>query len=133
MIENYKNVLKKYATFNGRARRREYWYFVLANIILGVVGIILDNVLGMTISPEIPYGPFYFILLIATFIPSLAVLVRRLHDIGKSGWMFFICLIPIIGPIWLLVLLAKEGDRATNEYGPDPKSDGNDIKDHLVS
>lgn len=133
MIENYKKVLSKYATFSGRARRREYWYFVLSFFIMVIVGVILDNVFGITISPEIPYGPIYFIVILVHIIPSIAVLVRRLHDVGKSGWMYFISLVPIIGSIWLLVLLAKEGNQGSNEYGPDPKSEGAEINDHLVN
>lgn len=66
----------------------------------------------------------YFLLIV---LPSLAVIVRRLHDIGKSGWFYFIRLIPIVGPIWLLILLCTEGDRGANRYGKDPKKKEDEI------
>ena len=82
---------------------------------------ILDNVLGLTISKDVRYGPFYIIYVLATFIPGLAVSVRRLHDIGKSGWYFLLILIPCIGGIILLVFDVTAGDVGENEYGADPK------------
>ncbi len=107
--------------------------FVLFNIIFAFAAIVIDNVLGMSISAEVPYGPFYIIYLLVVLIPGLAVLVRRLHDIGKSGWWFLIVLIPFIGNIWLLVLLAKDSTDGSNEYGPNPKGVGNDdAADHIV-
>lgn len=81
---------------------------------------ILDNLSGLA-NPELGYGVIYGLYVLMVFIPGLSVTVRRLHDVGKSGWMYFIILIPIIGAIWLLVLLVSEGDRGTNQYGPDPK------------
>lgn len=116
----YTSVLKKYAVFSGRARRKEYWMFFLFNVIFLIVALILDNVLGTTISGA-GYGLFYFLYALAILLPSLAVGVRRLHDIGKSGWWFFIGLIPIIGGIWLLVLFCIEGTPGKNTYGPNPK------------
>ena len=112
--------MKKYADFSGRARRSEYWYFVLFNIIFLIIAMVLDNVLGTTIA-SLPYGAFYFIYALAVFLPGLAVAVRRLHDVGKSGWFMFIALIPLVGAIWLLVLYFTEGDAGTNEYGSNPK------------
>jgi len=117
----YLAVLKKYATFSGRARRQEYWMFVLFNVIFAAAAAILDNVLGLA-APEIGYGPLYGLYALATFIPGLAVAVRRLHDVGKSGWFFLIILIPLIGAIWLLVVMATEGTKGPNEYGADPKN-----------
>jgi len=112
----YFEVLKKYAVFSGRSQRAEYWYFVLFNIVISIAlgifsGIIGDNVnvLGMLYS-------------LALFIPGLAVAVRRLHDIGKSGWMGLVSLIPLIGIIWLIILLATDGNPGENKYGPDPKA-----------
>lgn len=122
MIDWYKKVvLENYANFKGRARRSEYWYFVLGSLILGIITTTLDNLLGLNFAP-LPYGWFYAAYGLAVFVPSLAVLVRRLHDVGKSGWFFFIILIPIIGSIWLLVLLCTDGEKNTNQYGPDPKN-----------
>jgi len=116
----YLAVLKKYAEFSGRSRRSEYWYFVLFNIIFAIVAIALDNLLGTTIT-DLPYGAFYFIYVLIVLIPGLAVLIRRLHDTGKSGAYILISFIPLIGTIWLLVLLFTEGDTGDNEYGADPK------------
>ena len=84
----YLKVLKQYADFNGRARRKEYWMFALFNFIFTIVAIILDYALGLTVG-ELPYGVIYFLYTLAVFIPSLAAVVRRLHDVGKSGWMIF--------------------------------------------
>ena len=116
----YLKDLQNYAEFNGRARRSEYWYFALFNSIFAIAAMILDNVLGLSIKGT-RYGPIYGLYLIIIFIPGLAVSVRRLHDIGKSGVYLFIVLIPLIGVIWLLVLMATEGDARTNEYGANPK------------
>jgi uncharacterized membrane protein YhaH (DUF805 family) len=116
----YTSVLKKYAVFSGRARRKEYWMFFLFNVIFLIVALILDNVLGTTIG-NAGYGLFYFLYALAILLPSLAVGVRRLHDTGRSGWWFFIGLIPIIGGIWLLVLFCIEGTPGENTYGPNPK------------
>jgi uncharacterized membrane protein YhaH (DUF805 family) len=120
-MEWYLKVLKQYATFSGRARRMEYWMFVLFNLIFAIVAMTLDNVLGINFG-EIPYGPLYVIYGLAVFIPGLAVLVRRLHDTGRSGWWFLIALVPLIGGIWLIVLLATEGNQGENAYGADPKA-----------
>ena len=117
----YLKVLQNYATFSGRARRSEYWYFALFNLIFGIVAIILDNVLGIAMEGMGNYGPLYSLYSIVVLIPGLAVLVRRLHDVGKSGWMFFIALIPIIGAIWLLVLLATDSEAGSNKWGENPK------------
>jgi len=116
----YIAVLKKYAVFRGRARRKEYWMFVLFNIIFAAVAIILDNVIGIA-AEGVGYGPIYAVYMLAVLVPSLAVSVRRLHDIGKSGWFLFIALIPIVGGIWLLVLMCSEGNAGENKYGADPK------------
>lgn len=116
----YLKVLKQYADFNGRARRREYWMFALFNIFFVFITIILDNLLGIAIE-GVGYGPLYGLYALATLLPALAVSVRRLHDVGKSGWMILIALIPIIGTIWLLVLLVTDSDPDENEYGANPK------------
>ena len=116
----YLSVLTQFAYFNGRASRKEYWIFFLFNLIFGVLAMILDNVLGLTIG-NVPYGILYFIYAFAVLIPGFAVAVRRLHDVGKSGWMVFIALIPLIGAIWLLVLLATKGQSGANKWGGNPK------------
>lgn len=127
MIEWYKKaVFQNYANFNGRARRSEYWYFALMNLIITIVAAVIDNVAGLTFG-VLGYGFVYFAYNLAIFLPSLAVIVRRLHDVNKSGWFFFIILIPIVGAIWLLVLMCTEGDRGVNQYGADPKNENEEI------
>jgi uncharacterized membrane protein YhaH (DUF805 family) len=116
-----KVVFDNYANFSGRARRSEYWYFFLFNIIFSCGFIMLDMAIG-TGNPELGYGMFYAIYCLIMFIPGLAVTVRRLHDVGKSGWFYFIVLIPIIGVIWLLVLLFTDSQSGTNKWGNNPKS-----------
>jgi len=120
MMNWYLKALKQYADFNGRARRKEYWMFVLFNMIFAIAAAILDNVLG-TASPELGYGIIYGIYSLAVLIPGIAVGVRRLHDIGKSGWMMFVALIPLVGFIWLIVLMATDSNPGDNQYGPNPK------------
>lgn len=109
----YLAVLKKYAVFSGRARRKEYWMYVLFYVIFAVVAMILDNVLGLA-SVETGYGPLYGLVALAHIIPSLAAGVRRMHDVGKSGWFLLI-------PIYSLILACTDGQKGSNEYGPDPK------------
>ncbi len=116
----YLKVLKQYADFNGRARRMEYWMFVLFNMMIAIILLIIDNVIGIAFE-DIGYGPLYLLYCLAIIIPSLAVAVRRLHDSGKSGWWILISFIPIIGGIWLLVLFLMDSDPGDNEYGPNPK------------
>jgi uncharacterized membrane protein YhaH (DUF805 family) len=111
----YLKVLKQYADFNGRARRQEYWMFVLFNIIFAIVAGALDAALGTWGAIGGLYG-------LAMLIPGLAVSVRRLHDTGKSGWMLLIGLIPVIGTIWLIVLLVTDSTSGNNEYGDNPKN-----------
>ena len=116
-MEYYLHVLRNYAVFSGRARRKEYWMFVLFNIIISVVAAIADYVFSGPGS-----GAISGLYSLAVFIPSLAVGVRRLHDVGKSGWFTLIIFIPLVGVIWLLVLDCTEGTDGANEYGPDPKA-----------
>jgi uncharacterized membrane protein YhaH (DUF805 family) len=94
--------------------------FFLFNMIFAFLAAIIDNVLG-TASSELGYGIFYGIYALAMFIPGLAVAVRRLHDVGKSGWMLLIAFIPLIGAIWLLVLLLTDSQEGTNNWGENPK------------
>ncbi len=129
MIEWYKKVVfQNYANFSGRARRSEYWYFNLLNVIIALLLMGIDNAAGITFG-RIPYGPFYVLYGLVVFLPGLAVAVRRLHDVGKSGWFYFIALIPLIGAIWLLVLFCTEGQDGTNDYGTDPKSEFDEINE----
>jgi uncharacterized membrane protein YhaH (DUF805 family) len=118
----YLKVLKQYSDFKGRARRKEYWMFTIFNIIFGGIAMTLDSVFGIAIE-GVGYGPLYGIYALVLFIPGLAVAVRRLHDIGKSGWMLLITLIPLIGVIWLLVLLLTDSNSEENLYGANPKEE----------
>lgn len=120
-MKYYLEVLQKYAEFDGRARRSEYWYFVLFNGIISFLLGMVDGALNMT---DFGISTVYSL---AVLIPSIAVAVRRMHDVGKSGWF---CLIPIYN----LILAATEGDYGTNEYGLDPKHPETDdsLMDHLV-
>lgn len=113
--------LNQYADFSGRARRTEYWMFTLINAIFAVVAMILDNIVGLTTGGQ-PYGVIYLIYALGMLIPGLAVAVRRLHDVGKSGWFLLIGLIPIVGSIWLIILMLTESTPGDNEYGPNPKN-----------
>ncbi|MGK4566330.1 DUF805 domain-containing protein [Flavobacterium sp. 3HN19-14] len=113
MIEYYKLAISNYANFSGRARRSEYWYFVLANILICIVLFGLMFAVGggiKSVGAGLIFLILYVVYALFVFIPSLSVLVRRLHDVGKSGWYYFIQLIPVIGGIWLLFLLFSEGD-----------------------
>lgn len=125
-----KVVRDNYANFEGRARRQEYWMFILFNFIIQVGLWILFVIFG-AISPPLVFVPGIALLIYAlyVFIPNLAVLVRRLHDTGNSGWMLLVSLIPLIGGIWLLVLLCTEGNYGPNQYGPDPKAEYDDIQE----
>jgi uncharacterized membrane protein YhaH (DUF805 family) len=116
-------VQNNYSNFNGRARRAEYWNFALANFLL-YISLVVVGFIGASLGLNfIGYICMigYVILALGLLIPSIAVLVRRLHDINKSGWYYFIALIPLAGPIILLVWLFKEGDKGPNQYGEDPK------------
>ncbi len=102
----YFKVLQNYATFGGRARRSEYWYFVLFNVIVSFILAFVDVAMGSSILSNI--------YTVAVIIPSIAVGVRRMHDVGKSGWFLLI-------PIYNFILACTNGVAGDNEYGPDPK------------
>lgn len=110
--------IKNYATFSGRARRKEYWMFSLFNCIVWLIlyGLMLASESSLITGISVLY-------IFATFIPSLSVIVRRLHDIERSGWFYFISFIPVVGPIIVLVWLCKEGTTGANRYGADPKAE----------
>jgi uncharacterized membrane protein YhaH (DUF805 family) len=116
----YIAVIKKYAVFSGRSRRKEYWYFVLFNILISIGLSVIDAVLG-TDNAEPGTGLLGGIYSLAVLIPSLAVLVRRLHDTNRSGWWILIGLIPVIGWIVLLVFVVEDSNPGQNQYGPNPK------------
>ncbi|MDF2479638.1 MAG: hypothetical protein K0S24_5121 [Sphingobacterium sp.] len=114
-----KVVRDNYANFNGRARRKEYWMFVLANLLIGVVFGILGQIASL-------FSYISGLISLALLIPSIAVAVRRLHDTNKSGWFLLLALIPFVN-LYLIYLLVIEGDKGPNQYGPDPKAEENGI------
>ena len=118
----YLKCLKQYADFSGRARRKEYWMYVLFYMIIAIVLHVIDSMLGW-VTPEFDMGVLGGLYSLCMFIPGLAVSVRRLHDIGKSGWNFLFILIPLVGAVVLLIWFCKEGERRGNAWGLDPKID----------
>ena len=116
----YLEVLRKYAVFDGRARRTEFWFFFLFNCIIGLVLSSIEAIVGITsIAGASIFGSLY---MLAVFIPYLAVGVRRLHDTGRSGWWMLISFVPIIGSIVLLVFFVQDSQDGHNQYGPNPKA-----------
>jgi len=99
--------LSKYADFNGRAKRPEYWWFVLFLFLLGAITAAVSEVLNSIVG-------------LATIIPSLAVGARRLHDINRSGWWQLLWIIPVIGWIVVVIFLAQEGESTDNQFGAIP-------------
>jgi uncharacterized membrane protein YhaH (DUF805 family) len=122
MQEAVKAVLSKYATFEGRASRSEFWWYVLALIIVAVIIKLVD---GALVAPMLGFEPFdpmagqplSIILALVFLLPSLAVTVRRLHDIDRSGWWYFVNLVPLIGPLVLLYWEVQPGTEGTNQFG----------------
>ena len=112
MVNWYMAVLKNYAGFTERAGRAEFWYFVLMSIIVSIVLGIIDGVLGTAVL-----GLIYAV---AVLIPNIALAVRRLHDIGKSGWWLLVGFVPVVGIFVLLYFYIKEGDAEANAYGAVP-------------
>lgn len=121
----YLEVLKKYAVFSGRARRKEYWFFVLFNIIVGIILSVIDGALGLNIIEQegANIGWLYSIYSLAVLLPGLAVSIRRLHDTDRSGWWILIALIPIIGAIVLLIFMVLDSQPGSNRFGPNPKNE----------
>jgi uncharacterized membrane protein YhaH (DUF805 family) len=117
----YLGVLKKYAEFNGRARRREYWTFVLFSILISIGLAVIDSLTG-SFNFERGFGLLGGLYALAVLIPSIAVGVRRLHDANRSGWWLLIGLIPCIGFIVLIVFTVQDSQAGDNQYGPNPKA-----------
>lgn len=111
--------LKKYAVFRGRACRSEYWYFFLFYLLISIVLSLMDGILGAhrREDPGLLGGLFA----LAMLLPTLGVAVRRLHDIGKSGWWLLVGFVPLIGGLVLLVFAVRDSDAGDNAYGPNPK------------
>jgi uncharacterized membrane protein YhaH (DUF805 family) len=113
--------LTRYADFSGRSRRMEYWMFTIGVLGASVIAGIVDKIIGMSGMLFGLYGPLQMILLLGTLVPSIACVVRRLHDQDKSGWLALIGLIPLVNLV-LLVFMFLEGTRGSNQYGADPKA-----------
>ena len=116
----YLKCWKQYADFSGRARRKEYWIFSLINYIIIFFLYILQIVMIKS-TLWLIFPIIFFLYAVAVFLPGLAVNIRRLHDIGKSGWWYLIYLIPIIGAIWLTVLMCLDSEPGENQWGENPK------------
>ncbi|MRJ77029.1 DUF805 domain-containing protein [Aeromicrobium sp. SMF47] len=112
MQEAVRSVLSQYASFSGRARRSEFWFWALATFLVSIVASIIDLAIGVQIVAPV--------LALALLVPNLAVGARRLHDTGRSGWWQLIAFIPIIGFILLIVWWATDS-QGSNQYGPSPK------------
>ena len=115
LLNNYFTVLKKYAVFTGRSSRKEFWFFVLVNVIVGIIFSILTKIPILKIIFWIAAVLFH----LAILIPGIAVGIRRLHDTGKTGWLMLLCL-TVIGSIVVLVFCAMEGTPGENQYGSTP-------------
>lgn len=114
-MEWYLKVLRQYADFSGRARRKEYWMFVFMNLLISFLISTIDYWLfGMTIISSI--------YVIAVIIPSIAVAVRRIQDTGRNGFWVLVAFVPLIGTIWVLILLLQDSEPNSNAYGPNPKN-----------
>ncbi|MBS0474035.1 MAG: DUF805 domain-containing protein [Proteobacteria bacterium] len=127
--EAIRTCFSKFTTWQGRASRSEYWWFVLFGLLCQIVAAIVDRILGTAFTFVNPatgateslfYGWFYLIMGLVLLLPHLAVMVRRLHDTNRSGWWYWIALIPLIGVILLIVWLASRGTEGSNNYGSDP-------------
>lgn len=131
--QSIKTCFSKYVTFSGRAQRSEFWWWVLfvfvTNIVLSWIDIALFGTTEVgpgSIAGETDISVFSGLFSLATFLPSISVAVRRLHDRDKSGWWYWLVLIPFIGWIILIVWYAIEGTRGPNRYGEDPLEPGQD-------
>ena len=110
--------MRKYAVFSGRAGRKEYWVFGLINtLIYYVIALSEMSITGLKAPEQSVAGLIY---LLATLCPTLAVSARRLHDRDRSGWLFLLCFLPLVGTIMMLVLMIPKGTEGSNQYGPDP-------------
>ena len=120
MLNWYMTALRKYAVFTGRARRSEYWWFTLCNLIIIVVLSVIGNMMGGQSGQQTLAGIYS----LAVLIPGVAVGVRRLHDVGKSGWWYLLVFVPIVGGLVLLFWFIQDSEPGDNQWGPNPKEAG---------
>lgn len=118
----YLEALRKYSVFEGRARRKEYWFYLLFNLLISLVLGLIDRLSGL--DKYAGGGLLGTTYALAMFVPGLAVTVRRLHDTDHSGWWLLVGLVPCVGGIILLVFTIEDSDPGENEYGPNPKRVG---------
>ncbi|MFT4072222.1 MAG: DUF805 domain-containing protein [Dysgonamonadaceae bacterium] len=118
----YLRAFHLYADFSGRAGKKEFWTFVLYNLIFTAVILLIENVLGLT-NHSVPYDILSILYFFALLIPMLSITVRRLHDISKSGWMVLLIFLPVVGWIWLITILSRSGTLESNCYGEIPSND----------
>ena len=116
-VDAVRTCLNKYATFAGRASRPEYWYFVLFNLLVSLVGTIVEELSG---GLGAVLGFVYALVALMLILPTLAVGARRLHDIGRTGWWLLLSFVPVIGQLVLLFWAIQRGNEGTNAYGPQP-------------
>lgn len=120
-VQWYLRVLRKYAVFTGRARRKEYWIFGLIDVLI-IFALKYPHFLTSQIDPETRLGQLQMLYVFATFVPFVAVSVRRLHDTNRSGWWVLLVLIPVIGMIPTFIFMAEDSEPGENRYGPNPKA-----------
>ena len=111
---------QKYAAFQGRAGRKEYWYFTLIFALIWIALVIVDAATG-TLDEALGMGVLSGFWMLACLVPNVAVAVRRLHDTGRTGWWFLLTLVPLVGPIVVIVFCALDGEPGPNRHGADPK------------
>lgn len=116
----YLEVLRKYAVFTGRARRKEYWFFLLFNVLISFVLGLIDNMLGLVMT-NAGIGVLGGLYALAVIIPTIAVTIRRLHDSDRPGWWILLAFVPVIGSLVLLIFMVLDGNQGRNRYGEDPK------------
>lgn len=113
----YLMALQKYAVFEGRSTRTEYWIFFLLNFVFAVAATFLDVFFALY-QDSLGIGLLGGLYTLVLLVPSLSVAVRRLHDTGRSGWWFLVVFVPLIGGLLLLILLALKGEEVDNRFGP---------------
>lgn len=130
----YIKVIKNYAEFSGRARRKEFWMFGLIHALI-MIGLYVLMIASAAVAGENATLPLIFMGLLGLYglfilIPGIAVMVRRLHDIGRTGWWWLIGLVPFVGAIVLLVFTVMEGEPGSNQYGENPKETATSYGEH---
>ena len=121
MIQRYLKSIKQFADFYGRASREEYWTFIFINAGFTVITLLLDRFLDL-VNNDLSLGPVTLFYSLSMTMPTMSLTVRRLHDVGRSGFLMLVLLLPVAGTLWLLFHLAKRGTSGDNLYGVDPRS-----------